>query len=340
MATAIHSTILTSWHGDWRDNFSCYIFHIVFPCYIFHIIFDVPFLKDKNLVFFMAIISASRRTDLPAFYIKETVEAFKKGSIDLVNPFNKKPFSVSLKHDDVSCIVWWSKDYSNYLLAGDEARSILDQHHQIFQFTINGYRDKRMQAILEPGVRVDLDARIRQAALLAELYSPRQVSWRFDPIATWMDDKNEKHDSLGDLEYISQRLGIIKIERCFIAFADLYKKSLRRASTRFGKRYTFYKPSIDERKRISAEISLVNKKNGIKTFSCAHDDIIDVEKNVFKATCIDGMLINDLFGTSVSVVKDTGQREECGCAVSKDIGRYDQRCFHSCTLCYANPDDK
>lgn len=57
------------------------------------------------------IISASRRTDITAFYFDWFCERLKEGFADVVNPFNRRQVSrISLKPDFVDCIVFWTKD--------------------------------------------------------------------------------------------------------------------------------------------------------------------------------------------------------------------------------------
>ncbi|STS59940.1 Domain of uncharacterised function (DUF1848) [Klebsiella pneumoniae] len=57
------------------------------------------------------IISASRRTDIPAFYMKWFLKKLKDESVNIRNPFNKKQEKViSLARDDIDFIVFWTRD--------------------------------------------------------------------------------------------------------------------------------------------------------------------------------------------------------------------------------------
>jgi DNA repair photolyase len=54
------------------------------------------------------------------------------------------------------------------------------------------------------------------------------------------------------------------------------------------------------------------------------------------------LLIEKIVGESIAKIKDTGQRDSCGCFKSKDIGGYTGifRCKHNCDYCYASPAKK
>ena len=54
------------------------------------------------------IISASRSTDIPAFYAKWLINRLEKGYCVWYNPFNQKPVYVSFEKTKV--IVFWTKN--------------------------------------------------------------------------------------------------------------------------------------------------------------------------------------------------------------------------------------
>ena len=57
------------------------------------------------------IISASRRTDIPAFYSAWFFQRLRAGFVDVRNPFNRKQVSrISLRPEAVDRIVFWTKD--------------------------------------------------------------------------------------------------------------------------------------------------------------------------------------------------------------------------------------
>ena len=79
------------------------------------------------------IISASRSTDIPAFYAKWFFNRLKKGYCAWYNPFNQKPTYVSFKNCKV--VVFWTKNPEPMIDRLDE----LAEYKYYFQFTLTGY---------------------------------------------------------------------------------------------------------------------------------------------------------------------------------------------------------
>ncbi|MEX2683872.1 MAG: DUF1848 family protein [Candidatus Sigynarchaeota archaeon] len=273
------------------------------------------------------VISASRRTDLPRWFIDDVIEWFKRGHTIVKNPFNQQPYTVSLRPEDVHSIVWWSKDYRRWLKHVD----FFKQYNNFFQFTINGYSDKHLQ-FLEPGMTTSLQERIDQAKKIAEYFRPESINWRFDPIVFWREGETLK-DNTQDYETIASAMAAANIKRNTISFAQWYGKCRRRASHRGFK---FFEPSPELRKSTARRIASIAKNLGITIYACCNDDIL-MPGLIGKSSCIDGALLTRLFTEEAPIQHDTGQRETCGCTRSKDIGSYDMVCKHGCVYCYANP---
>ena len=91
------------------------------------------------------IVSASRRTDIPAFYSEWIVERLKTGFALVRNPFNLRQVSkVILTPEAVDCFVFWTKDPKNMI---DKLNHFVDYCYY-FQFAITPYNRS-----VEPGLR-------------------------------------------------------------------------------------------------------------------------------------------------------------------------------------------
>lgn len=58
----------------------------------------------------MKIISASRRTDIPAFYSKWFINQIKAGFCHRLNPYNYQVYQVSLQPEDCLAITFWTRN--------------------------------------------------------------------------------------------------------------------------------------------------------------------------------------------------------------------------------------
>jgi len=278
------------------------------------------------------IISCSRRTDIPAFLMEWVIDQIKIGYVDVVNPFNRKQISrVSLKPEDVRCFVWWSKNFEEWIKYFKAKKEVFQSFKgHFFQFTINSPSD------LENNVIISLDKRFKQLEWLIKTFGQLAVSFRFDPIILYKEENSVKIKSnLDKFEYIMERVSSYGLKEMIFSFATLYPKVRTRMKSR-GK--IPIDIQLKEKKEITMKLVQICNKNDISMKACCQPDLLSIN-GIEQAHCIDAYKIEKIIGEAIPKTKDTGQRVNCGCFKSKDIGGYRGlfRCKHNCDYCYASP---
>jgi DNA repair photolyase len=290
------------------------------------------------------IISASRSTDIPAFYPDWFMNRLEKGYSKWINPFNRKPQYVSFRNAKV--IVFWSKNPQPLLeyLPEIDKRGI----SYYFQFTVNDYKEDGF----EPNVPPFAD-RIETFKELSSKIGKEKVVWRFDPLL--LTDTLDTKSLLSKIANVGNSLHSYT-KKLVISFADIstYSKVQRNLKAAGIKWREFQTEEIE---MVAAGIKELNKGWGLEVATCAEK--VDLKHfSIVHNRCIDDKLIMRIresdqelmsflgyeperqqklpFGQKTeNPLKDKGQRKECGCIVSKDIGQYNT-CKHLCVYCYAN----
>jgi DNA repair photolyase len=276
------------------------------------------------------IISASRRTDIPAFYSEWFMNRVRAGYLFTRNPFNAHQIKrVSLNSADVEAIIFWTRDPLKMLDNLDE----LKQHNLKFCFlyTITGYPNILEKNVPNPHKAIDTFLK------LSELIGPEKVIWRYDPVL--LSSLVDLQEHLRLFTKISDALKG-HTQKVIISFADIYKKvetNLSRFSKRTNISFTDLCSNETELRNLAMQFSEVSVRNGMKIQTCAEKIDLSVE-GIKHGKCIDDVWIRDIFGIEISSSKDKGQREECGCIKSIDIGTYNT-CLHGCEYCYATFSD-
>ena len=262
------------------------------------------------------IISASRRTDIPAFLSDWFFEKLKQGFVDVPNPINPKQIRrVDLGFENVDCIVFWTKNPAKILSRLTE----LAEYNFYFQFTLNAYNQ-----IFEPNVPI-LKERIETFKQLSDLIGPERIKWRYDPIFLCEDINCNGH--IEKFNYLAKSLNGFTNE-CTISFLDSYRKSDKRL-----KPYTVRQLSEIEIIDLAKSFAEIALNNNIQLYTCAEK--IDLsEIGIKHGSCIDKAFVESLTGKLLHIKNDKNQRTECGCYSSVDIGQY-RTCGHGCLYCYA-----
>lgn len=269
------------------------------------------------------IISASRRTDIPAFYAEWFARRVEAGYCTVINLFNSKQVSrVSLLPADVEAIVFWTRNAKPLLpyLPFLDARKFA----YYFQYTITGY-----PKILEPNVP-RLDEALATFRKLSGQIGKDRVIWRYDPIC--LTNITDAAWHLRQFRLLAQALRG-QTKRVVISIVDNYRKAEQNFRQLAEQGIQVEKADIEEMGALLTRFAEIAAENDMEISSCA--EVLDLKSYGIKpGKCIDAAYIKNVFGSIVSSQKDKGQRPECGCVQSKDIGAYDT-CLHGCAYCYA-----
>lgn len=306
------------------------------------------------------IISASRATDIPAFYAEWFFRRLERGYCVWVNPFNRKPMYVSFGRCKV--VVFWTKNPAPmlpYLHRLDEFGI-----HYYFQVTLNDYEVEGFEPCVPP-----LGERVETFRRLSDMLGPGRVVWRFDPLI--VTSRLTPRQLLGriwrignQIEGCTERLvfsfvdvvGYRKVQANLVAETDVFSKDA----------VAIVEPTEAQCLELAAGLARLRDawaERGWKLVLASCAESIDLSAyGIGHNRCIDGELLERLFGGDFELVfylrtgrlperdmygnfpelpaarrdlKDKGQRKVCGCMVSKDIGMYDT-CGHFCAYCYAN----
>lgn len=257
------------------------------------------------------IISASRRTDIPALYPEWFVNRLLAGEVLVPSPYNRKKVSrIRLTPQTVDCFVFWTKNPEPML----PYLKMIDmlEYSYYFQMTITDYeRD------MEPNL-TSTEESIATFMLLSERLGKQRVDFRFDPILI-----TEKYSVQYHLEKFDMMCEWLHkyTTRCIFSFVDEYKGS------------PFQQLEDEEKWKIAEGLSRIAQKYELPLCSCAEK--INLEPlGIGHAACIDREKAEKVAGYKLDLKKDKGQRKECRCCESIDIGMYDT-CVHGCRYCYA-----
>ena len=320
-------------------------------------------IDDGRIVSMQAplIISASRSTDIPAFYADWFFYRLKKGYSAWTNPFNGIKSYIS--YDKIRFIVFWSKN----------PRPLLQYLHILkernikcyVQYTLNDYEDEKLEKV------PSLANRIETFKLLVDQLGKGCVIWRFDPMI--LTDDISIDDLLRKVQNIGDQLKDYT-EKLVFSYADIaiYKKVKHNLE---ANGIPYHEWNIVQMEEFADKLSAMNRdrewnfqiatcgekidfrKYGIIHNRCIDGDLItrlawnDKELMDFMKVKIEEMPAPTLFGQpelpdGVILLphnryfisthkKDSGQRQFCECMASKDIGEYNT-CPHLCEYCYAN----
>ena len=265
------------------------------------------------------IISASRRTDIPAYYSYWFYNRIKEGFVLTRNPRNYKQVSkISLAPDMIDGIVLWTKNPLPMLDRLDE----LEKYMYYFHFTITAYGND-----IEPKLPHKTDTLLPAFKSLSKTIGAGRVIWRYDPIL--LNEKYTMDYHICAFEKIAAELSGFT-QKVVISFIETDYRGVKGNT----KELALNGFPIELKMELASRLAQIAIGKGLAIEACAQSLEL-TQYGIGAARCIDGGLLSKLLGYEPRVKKDKNQRPFCGCTSSVDIGVYNT-CGNGCKYCYAN----
>lgn len=258
------------------------------------------------------IISASRRTDIPAFYADWFFTRLKAGFVLTRNPMNPKQVTrIDLGPQAVDGFVFWTKNPGPMLSRLDE----LKDYAYYFQFTLTAYGKD-----IEPRLP-DKKALIDTFKRLSDRVGPQRVIWRYDPVLL-----SPAYTVEGHLNAYAKMARALQgaAEKCVISFIDTDYRNVRKNAAALE----LLAIPLETQLKLARGFHDTALENGFILSACSESEALKAA-GVMPAVCVDAAMFDQ------KRARDKGQRPQCQCAKSVDIGQYNT-CPHLCKYCYAN----
>lgn len=306
------------------------------------------------------ILSASKCTDIPAFYMEWFMKRLEAGFSCWRSPITGKKSIISF--ENVRFIVFWSKNPRPLLKYLDRIDDLGIKYY--IHYTLNDYECDG----LEPGLPT-LQYRIDTFKMLVDHLSPKHVIWRFDPLI--LTNSISADTLLDRIICIGEQLHGYT-EKLVFSYADIPSYKIVRDNLvnncveykdwDIDDMLSFAKKLASANNKLNYVLATCGEKIDLSEYGIKHNRCIDDEL-IIRLAYSDEELMNHLGvivkspdnyltpsiapsnriqlsnGFYAIRTKDShsgriGKRHYCGCITNRDVGEYNT-CQHLCLYCYA-----
>jgi len=289
----------------------------------------------------MNIISASRRTDIPHYFVEWFHERRSAGFAEYRTVFGggkNGRFRISLEPQEVLGYLFWTKFAGPF---HDELAALrMDGIPYVFQYTVTGYGKE-----IQPGIP-HRDAAINDFVRTAgELPGPAAIQWRYDPVMISPAYNGDWHRK--NFEEIADRLrGATSVVN--VSFVEPYLKALIKAPDWRAIRWRHPDPTRHrtalrkfpdlqtagpEEDALLADLVEIARNRGIELRICCNGEYC----GCFPAAACCGIELFAPYGEKLerrlSGLAPGPSRPGCRCLKTVDIGM-DTTCPGGCFYCY------
>lgn len=270
------------------------------------------------------ILSASRRTDVPAFYAEWFMERLRSGRAEYLHPYTHERIAVPLDPERVAAIVFWTKNFAPMMdrIEEMEGRGF---SRWLAHYTITGLGRE-----WEPRAPEAKESVAVVKALASRLGAGR-IIWRFDPMV--FTERITPERTIERFEWLCRALAG-SVNRCYVSVMLPYAKTAKRVAA-YEREYNdkVRAPGDDELFELASRMAAIGSGSGITLHACCEPRLMGF--GVSPARCIDADLIRSLWPGCGVLPEPASTRKGCNCHRSVDLGAYDT-CPHRCLYCYAN----